>query len=1809
MDSGASITAVLRLNTTQFTADINKARETLTSFRNSMSRMGENSAKIKGGIDTLVQGLSSLIPLVNKFSSLVTATTSFNKFTNGLKNMSIAVQNLSNVTNTSQVGMIRIKEIMNAWSEAARGLTVNLRSNGEALQSNTARNQQLQQQLANLRNSGDNASATLLKIARSLNSEEGAIMRVTNATTQYAVGMTNVMRSTEQLSAILSQNSIAMERNGVEKLRNMGYTGRLSAEEKLLGASEQEVTAKTNQATSSIQRQASASDRATASTNRQATASKGLGRALSSLRMIGTMVGSMIAYNFVHNLAMATTETINAKSEMNGYFQMLHYSKGQVDDFNKSLDETVKMFPRLNKYALGETISSIGVEFELTTQEMKKAMPVVSMITSEYLRAGRNVNEASLAVKDILQGEFQRLSRETGVKGDQLKEAGWSGDKKDVMGLLEALEKVGKERNWDTFVEKANSLNDIVLILQNRFSEWSADMVERIQPTIVGVFNALIDVGGIFAQAFTGIFDWLGSGSWEATATQIIGVATAFGVVSKALLMYRSGLGLVQASQMGLKASILSLITGLKGQQIAEIGVRNSILAKILGLKAETVAESGVARAIQEKTTMTKLESVEDRLNTLSSKENSVAKMENALQTKINEAELKGLIATEEADTLRKELNTAMTESNTLASLKQAGVNGGLTTTFIMLAGAENATAVATGEISVAMGVLNGVMAISPIGWITGAILALAGAFYVLSGGLDAHWDKMKTFNETLDNSDDIVKANNDHLKELADTVGTDSEEYKNASESVDTFNQKLNLSKKVVQQYKDELNILPTKLSEISSANSKGLGIDDSSLKELSEYATGLDEGYNSYYRALQVLHKQQDDYSKSDRTMVQNMQERGAEEKDILDKREQHMEHYNNFMKHSAEHNTSDDWWGGTWAGILAGVDSFQLWLDYKTEDLANWVHDFNEEFAKLPQGLEDAWNNIDWGVLGDIGGNLSKWFGDVGTSLTDSWNDLQEMWNNNIVKPITDWWNGFISLDWLGLGGDGGETGGFMKKIDIGSWIKNLFGLGDSIDFSWATDFINNNVITPLSDAWNNFISNPMEAIGGVMSATGIGGLISALLGSDGVDFSWAIDWVNVNIISPISQTLMMFVGDPVSFIGNLGFSVSGLLDGLFGTDIFTNIWNWTNTNIIAPIGNAIWSGISQIPIVGDIVALLGLLSNENIGADEKGRAIANWIGNGITSAIGQIPIIGDIARMLGLIPQEEPNAQGKGKGIGDAIKDGVMNGMSNLGSQIVQEFNDALGGIGKLGEEAFNTAKGWADQLWQGVNSILQRHSPGFCHDQIKLEFGTDIPNAINESSSTAYSTAQSYAQNMYAGMSSVNATGFGLGTVVDEYQNDAQIVTDSSQMMGTTTTDAFNTMTVSVNQSTSQMSGNVASSYSSMQQKQQSSLNSMKTQNLQAYNDMYLKSNQSLLQMRDSTTNVTHQMTNAWSHMKDQIVASANRLKSDSTSHFNQLSNTIGGFYRKIQNPSNWGAGHGTTNVRGARNSTVGRGFARGISTRTAVKHGSGSSSLYNGRSEMTVGALKRMICPNGDCGTLFDGYSLTDKVNVEDFIASIEGEHGFGWGDWHGTHFNHIKNTSDAWSMKSPVINLVGGIDTNSSFKVGDFEKGTPNISFSSFVSMAESIFSRIPYKYYYDSAWKGSWLGALQAGACNCSDGADALIAFAQTCNPNWSVSKQHGYWGKDGHFWAVINGKVMDTTAWQGNYGWTSPKVRGYGSPNIRRANPSRDETHTGKTVNVNIEITGTVYGVDDLDDKIQESVQKGLREEFNDPYTVTI
>jgi len=1489
MATAGNITAVLTLNSSGFQNGLTNAINSLTNFKTNANSLNSTISNLSKVLGTLERELVLNADSLQNINNMLANNRNFNSFANAINNIAKALKTLSSDELNVVQATNTINSMFSAFKGALNGVEVKVKG----------------------------VSTSFKELSTSEDTNAVATEKVATATKQYDSALS---------VALPKQREMIINATGVANANR-------------------QLSSSSNQVSSAENKQSLATDKATNSMRKQETASKSLGRAFSSLKMMGTMVGSMIAYNFVHNLAMATTETINAKSEMNGYFQMLGYTTRQTEDFNRALDNTVKKFPRLNKYALGETISSIGVEFELSTKEMKKAMPVVSMITSEYLRAGRNVNEASLAVKDILQGEFQRLSRETGVKGDQLKEAGWSGDKNDVMGLLEALEKVGKERNWDTFVQKANSLNDAVLITQNRFSEWSADMVERVQPAIVGTFNAIMEIAGKFSGVLNGIIDWLSGNSWSATAVKIGAVALAVRNLMLAFISARTGANLLQISQMGLLRSIGATILGLEAETVATNGIRGALAMKLTGLSAEKVAEIGSTQAIYGKILGLKAEEV----------------AENGLVGAINK-------------------NIISREAETVATVENSGANiGFLGSLTAVITGEEIATGT-TLTLSEALGVLTAEMLMSPIGIFIASLTALAGAFYIATGGLDEHWAKMQQFNEVLENSDDIVKSHENYLKQLGETVGTSSDEYITAKSKIEEFNEELGHSKALVQAYKDEVASIDISISTSLEMNSKYAGMSQEDIDELSNYVSSLKEGYNTYYRALQVVHKQEDDFDKSDRTLLANMKDREAEEGEIISKREEHAKHYSDFIKHSAEHNTSEDWWGGTWAGMLAGFDSLQLWLDYKTEDLAKSWHDSNEDLDRMVNGF-GKWVGDSWNHIGEM---WNDWVADVGTSINDSWQDLTEMWDNNIKKPLMDMWNGFISMDWLF--GNGGESTGSgavgMKRIDIMGLIKSIFDFTDGIDLSWITDWINNTIIQPISTAWNNFISDPLGALN--LGDFDIGSLLSSLLGgeSSGEDpnaVNPVATWINNTLISPLTN----FASDPLGTLSSWGLplpqiDLGGLIQGLF-----------------------------------------------NIGG-EGGFDLGSWLG----SIFNIDTIVSTFTNNLNII----------------------FTTASTIASNVSMVFSNLK------------------NMIWGHIQGILSNVTSTF----------TNIKNtAVNQ----------------------INGLSSGIKGGIDK-------------------------------------------------------------------------------------------VVNAFNYMKDCILNSAKAIYDGVKAKFDSVKNTIGDFWHKLTNPSSWGsAGSESYQRRSPKPQTARRMFAGSPVVRSAIHHGAGVNPYQNDSQSVKLKDLMGMI--DGD-----------NKVKLSDFLAMFS-EGGFGTWDFHEPVKKKVFDTAKGYKTGSPSIKGIGTVGDG--YKVEKFWNGKPSFSFQEFQAVAQAIFSAIPYKFYYDSEWKGNWVNALLSGAVNCSDGADALIALANVFG--LSGYKQHTTLKSGvGHFFAVIGGKPMDTTNFQ-NHGSWSP-LGGAGIPTRTASHIGRAGETQGKTVNITVSMDNAViYGVDDLDSRIQDSVQKGIQSEFNDPYTIAI
>lgn len=1835
----ASVKALLTLDATKFDEGITKALNSVEKLVTGFNSIKKNSSGLVEGLRLLRDNMNTLSESVNRlkvsmeqakvFNTVATAiqkvVTSARQLSEANISLSGMYQNLQNVVtlfaNALSQTEIKLKgnvSIMRQLSEATSSANNQIRVAGNGYSNYLAKINQVNQALSRIpvtlnqsnasisnatsnlgrlfstmQNStrafqiaskeilafGNIVKLTMTETASSMKYLQWAMQNFgTSATTQLgnianstASSLRNMTANTEGLNASLRATQMAtnLTSNGFTNITNsaqgMSYTvNGASNSTKNVSQNLKDASSSTNTFNQGLR---------TASNNSNNFKQKlgGLTQSLGMLRSMVSMVGSMFLYNFAHNMMISVQNTVKAKSEMLSFLHTMGMTGSQINSFNSALDRTAERFQRINKYNIGETVANIGLEFNLSAKEMEKAMSVTSMVTSEYLRAGRNADEAALAVKDIMQGQFQRLSRETGVKGEQLKEAGWSGDVNDVMGLMDALEKVAKARHWDVFAEKASSLNDILLITQNRFSEWATDVSEGFVPIVTGSFNALINVIDKVTAFFSGLGQSLHLPDWTGTALMVGGLTVAIGTLVTTSIMWRTNMGLLQIAQQGLRNSILATVFGIKAEEMANAkastvlkakilgvetetmannGLLNTIKAKIVGLNAETVAEKGVGKAVEEAITKKNLEKMANK--EVSASNVSLLSSYVALQRQLPLTAVEGLKWHQKLALLNKETTVAKAQNmNFLQSLRA------------MITGL-NATKVATTAL-------------------TASIVALAAV--AVGGYVIATMNSTKTMKEF----NDMAQNGEEKIRKIKNAMGESSEEAKNMTEAVERVRSALSKFETRKMEASERAGRTVAKYLEEAQ-------VDEGKIKEITNSAL------RDANAGVSIVAKTGDEIEKTYRGAANSI----GLMKGKLSKEE--MEQYANDMLTSADRIAKAQ---EKMMMSDSAIDRAFGWFDFSVEQVGHWWNEFSTNLGHQDWGA--AWENIWKGFMrgfgnlpiasdiwktlsgalfgdslsefkgsGDLVGAISKILGMVGDGWTGVMDELFSaiMPFDDIASLGEDLMNAFGGLgDWImkGIGnlfggGEGGTTGGLLaKKINPMGLLKNIFG---AIDSSGVGEWFNNTIVTPFTEFFTSFSLDDLFATltGGSLFSEG-GGIIGKLLGWD----------ENTNIGEMLSLQLDLAVQSITNFANVLlnQFMMLPMNIATFLTQIITNITSFASQLLSQGIQagsnflNGVVTHISQLP--GRVYSFITTTAHNIIsGASQwvsNARSKATETVNAVITQVSQLP-----------------------------------NKVYNEFMKIAQRIRDAISG-------AVQAATQFGSDVVNAVLNALHIHSPGIIQEKIATEFA-NIGGRIAENIPNASQQAETFGQGIVDGMGtqlpivqqqaqaitdamnvSANSQAIDFsGQFVGDYQADANTITGLNQVMTTDTAMTFGLMGDTVNGTINGISMNLQTSYLNMNTAQTTALTTMQNQNKTAYTNLQNQTTSSLNNMRSTTQNVTMQMTNAWNHMKDNIIASANQLKTQSTAHFNTLSNHIGSFYRKLQNPSMWGGGDDvpTRHYNSSRGKRGIQAVRQTFGITPPRKGVAGSPDLDNLPKYMKLKQLRAMM--GGSSASIFDGMDLNREVNVQEFLSQFEG--GFGWNDWHPTHFGKIKNTSGEWKMRGPQI--MHRIDTGESFQVKEFYNSQPQISFSSFQHMAEALFSAIPYEFYYNSDAHGSWQGALQAGSCNCYDGANALIALAATCG--FSGHMEHGTWNGIPHVYAVINGKKMDTTGWQNRRDWNGVSA---GSP------PNYKPTSSGdKVTNVNIDMSGTTfYGMDDFEGRMEEIAQRVLGEEVNTSITLGI
>ena len=808
---------------------------------------------------------------------------------------------------------------------------------------------------------------------------------------------------------------------------------------------------------------------------------RSFGGVLRSLRTTMSMIGGMFVWEFAFKIMDSARATISAKSEMESYYKTLHMGSKEIANFNKSLDNTISTYQKMNKFQLGETIASLGVEFKMSTDEMNQVMKVAPMIVNEYLRAGRSTEEAILAIKDISQGEFLRLSRETGVGAKEIKEAGWSGDNKDIISLYQALEKIGTARHWDVFASKAQSLNDVMLITENRMTEFVTLLSDAVTPVIVTSFNALGD-------AFNSASRWYeGLGSYDKAIVQIttlgtVGLTTA-GVFNSHLVpavknvgtnLISSFLGVDSAiaKEKGLAQAIAHETAVERIANIERKGGQKVLHAKIMTLKAEELAnklgmnttklrmryENLQQMAMKRGTTELKARELAQRSLILAEEQNITTTQ--AMNILLEEEALAEM-GTAKALLVRKlglDANIVSEEGMIVAMNQKIAQSfpyiSSLVSETLATLGLESATA----SLVVTLGLL-----VAPLIAIGLAVAPLIASFLDLQKSYETLADTFENGQQRIDELEQKQKGYQKTIDELGNKTNLTTQEEAKLQEARDGLTYTTDALEDATNRYNKSVeytHIVNKNIEKVEGERAKNLKEINKELEKQTgkkytiDSSYGMTTAYKEQYRTLQVI---------------------AWEEEHRPERFKKLSEGIKNTSKDQEEYNKKIQEFGNDWNQAYSDMEDAQLKrIDPNSDAFTRLWSYFDESWAIAKMDWIEFWADPFASISGELGfDGLSQSFNDALTQMGQDW--------DNFWQPITDFFNNFS------VGGDFDPFAGLKDWWgDANAWLDSIM---PDISVDSIKQWFGKNVREPFQKAWSDFWKNPFG--GGENKQGGQGG----------------------------------------------------------------------------------------------------------------------------------------------------------------------------------------------------------------------------------------------------------------------------------------------------------------------------------------------------------------------------------------------------------------------------------------------------------------------------------------------------------------------------------------------------------------------------------------------------------------------------------------------------------------------------------------------------------------------------------------------
>lgn len=856
--------------------------------------------------------------------------------------------------------------------------------------------------------------------------------------------------------------------------------------------------------------------------------------------------------------------------------------------------------------------------------------------------------------------------------------------------------------------------------------------------------------------------------------------------------------------------------------------------------------------------------------------------------------------------------------------------------------------------------------------------------------------------------------------------------------------------------------------------------------------------------------------------------------------------------------------NWIIGAWNNTIAFFTALPGRIYNALVGMGNWIRG---AFTNSINWIIGAWNNtVAWftALPGRIGAALSgigSWimgaFGNTIKFFSDAWKKITDGFNNSsfgagfarLASAVQPLWDALRKIVCIILGCSPGIVPALQQLY--GSFTSIMGGIWSAVS----------PIVNMITGAFR-FMISIFQSIGSVFKSafevlmTGnVGGAIQTLfsglstIGTFVINAIRNIDWMGVfsTIVSFIAQY------NPVTLI--IGAIFGQQAGNQAASNVFTNLMNIIGIlmsyftafgNIVRSVMSGIWTAIS--PVVNMIT-----------GAFQFMISIFQSVGTVVRAAFGQL-MSGNIGGAIGTLFSGLST-------IGGFVLNALMN-IDWMG--IFQTIGSSVRGVvsilwsaifgGDGGNSIFTTLWNTLSSIdWSGIlmNLFAQLATLFAQYNPLTLLVSALFgPQAGGQLQVTIFTTLMQVATAFVNGLNIVWGVLTTMATYASSIWNGmvsvARIAWGLIQSVISNPIRAVYSVAVSVFGAVRSF---VVGVWNSMRASASSTFNLIKSAITTPFNTA-----------KSILTSIWNSLKSGWNGAVSTLVSAGNRLKSSIMGPIRTVYNGLVDLWNLVTGNSK---GHmsGSTGAAGTKGSAGYAGPSMGVSGRTKPgTKSSGGITLgpLTGIGNAVAGFINKTANLNGLPGR-FAGPSagLGDGPGEKDSCSPDEPCYAGGWGSFADSYIAKIKSDLTSWPQKMTI----SGIKITSDM-VSSIIGGGGNMAL--FQALAAKLIGSTHYQYYYNG--QKSDAEVLSSHACNCYDGAELLIHLANRLG--LPASMGHGNWGADGHVWAVIAGKIFDTTAYQHGYGWKSPKVTGYVG-----AGPSAGTNSKPSKIEINIH--GNVYG----------------------------